>query len=67
MKYDKKGRLNCEEEVKEMKGMGNNAPHGFMPGKTDGYAQMMQMGGHGQQGYGGMHGWAEDQEDLLHL
>ncbi|PED72038.1 hypothetical protein CON97_11215, partial [Bacillus pseudomycoides] len=40
-----------------MKGMDNNAPHGFMAGGADGYAQMMLMGGAGQQGYGGIPSW----------
>ncbi|MEB3057345.1 hypothetical protein VCZ37_25975, partial [Bacillus pseudomycoides] len=38
-----------------MKGMDNNASHGFMIGQ-DGYAQML-MGGAGQQGYGGNPTW----------
>ncbi|EJQ50299.1 hypothetical protein IEE_00697, partial [Bacillus cereus BAG5X1-1] len=40
-----------------MKGMDNNAPHGFMVGEEDGYAQMMLIGGAGQQGYGGIPTW----------
>lgn len=40
-----------------MKGMDNNAPHGFMVGEEDGYAQMMLMGGAGQQGYGEIPMW----------
>ena len=39
-----------------MKGMDNNAPHGFFGGGSDSYEQMMLMGG-GQQGYGGIPSW----------
>ncbi|MGQ0515845.1 hypothetical protein ACT453_31010 [Bacillus sp. D-CC] len=39
--------------MKGMKGMDNNAPHGFFGGGSDSYEQMMLMGG-GQQGYGGI-------------
>ena len=40
-----------------MKGMDNNAPHGFFGGGSDSYEQMMLMGGAGQQGYGGIPSW----------
>ncbi|EJS78248.1 hypothetical protein ICY_00537, partial [Bacillus cereus BAG2X1-3] len=40
-----------------MKGMDNNAPHGFFGGESDSYAEMMLMGGAGQQGYGGIPSW----------
>lgn len=39
-----------------MKGMDNNAPHGFFGSGSDSYEQMMLMGG-GQQGYGGIPSW----------
>ncbi|AIM14151.1 hypothetical protein BAHan_5240 [Bacillus anthracis] len=43
--------------MKGMKGMDNNAPHGFFGGGSDSYEQMMLMGGAGQQGYGGIPSW----------
>ena len=52
-----------KEEVKVMKGMDNNAPHGFYRRWEDGYGQMMLMGGDGQHGYGGIpSGWEEQEE-----
>ena len=44
-----------------MKGMDNNAPHGFFGGGSDSYGQMMFMGGDGQHGYGGIPSWMEEQ------
>lgn len=50
-----------------MKGMDNNAPHGFFGGESDSYTQMMLMGGAGQQGTVEFRaGWVEQQEDFQH-
>ena len=50
-----------------MKGMDNNAPHGFFGGESDSYEQMMLMGGLANKDTVEFRaGWVEQQEGSKH-